>query len=342
MELFDSPPPWFEDSLDEMAQAGYSDPSEIANRHFLEADAILNTDVSVLPRWFAKKLDSKLGPITAGETIIVGARPGCGKTTFMLQQARDMVERQGRKVVYIGTEMSPGRLILQMAAGDLSYSVPLVIQGRWSELEEGAKDRVRARIAHYRDMGDRLLFTPEPVTTHLTLTYWIGWAEAHGFDAMFVDHLHEIDWGAAGDNLTAAMTSGLRDLKDQAKATGVRLVCAAQLKRGANDVIEDYMVPPQSAIKQSGAAEEVASTVLMIHRALRPDATEGDIQMVRRGQKSIHEVSEPGTMSLHIAKSRLVGMARDEEIKLFIANGRIFDTPEERAAVYGPIKWRFV
>jgi replicative DNA helicase len=303
---------------------------------------ILSQDAEKMPRWFSGRLNHLLGRIPRGDVTVVGARPGGGKTTFLLAQARHMVLHQNQKIAYCSTEISGGTLWTKLAALDCGLDVPLVIQNRWSELPPGARERVLASARTFRDAcGGKWVFTPQERTRVADLKYWIARVETSGGSALFVDHLHEIDWGP-GDNLTHAMSRALHELKDHAKQSGVRLFLAAQLKRGMHDALEDYRIPPQSAIKQCGTSEEIAHTIVMLHRALNPRASDGEIALVMRGQGDMSAVVEKGTMVAHVAKSRLVGAARDAQVKLYIGNDEIFDSPEAREASYGSNPYRSV
>jgi replicative DNA helicase len=302
-----------------------------------EAYALLEGDSSDFPTWFSPALSAILGPVPHADVSIVAARPGCGKTTFMLNQAKHMVE-QGHRVIYLGTEMSGARLRVQLAAQACGLPVEMVVQKRWKELPPGSKERVLKWLSAFKETtGGRWFFAGQDSVSHLDIEAYI--ADARDTQAsVFVDHLHEVDWGGMGSDLTGAMTFGIRRLKDVAKAHNVRLFLAAQLRRtGTYDVLADYMVPDQSGIKQSGATEEVAHTILLLHRALRQDATEGDLALVRRGQKRLSEVIEEGTAVLSVGKSRLVGSARGKEARLYMGNGEMYDSPEARRLSY--VEW---
>lgn len=312
---------------------------DVAIVQVMEARAMLSLDVSSLPGWFSPQLQFLLGPIPPLDITVVAARPGCGKTSFMLAQARDMV-MHGQRVIFVGTEMPGWRLRVQVAALECQLPTKLVIQNRWGELPLGSKERVLARLdAFDKDTGGRWLFTPEDSVDLDTLMEYVAVA-GESKATLFVDHLHNISWGGGKSGLTESMSTGMHRLKDLAKEADVRLFLAAQLSRaGVHDVLADYMVPDQGRIKQSGTIEEVAHTVILMHRALKQDATEVDQALVRRGQKRMYEIVEHGTSVVTIGKDRLGGNARDAEVRLYIENGELFDSPEARRRIYGPSEW---
>jgi len=312
---------------------GFSpDLDQLAEEQSRQALDLLDADYSSQPTWFSPRLQDvgALGPLLEGDLVIVGARPGGGKTTFLTEQTLHMVHHDWR-VIYAGMEMSPGRMRLQLAAALAGYHVPFVVRGNWDRLPTGARTVVEQKLAYLKSKSRSLVLIPDERVSLSKLQDWAAYARKNGFHVIVVDHIHQMDWGGGGETLTAAMSEGLREMKVMAKREQVRLLVAAQLKRGQFDPLEDYMVPPQSAIKQSGAAEEVADAIIMLHRALRATATEGDLALVRRGQRSISAVAEDGTMVAHVAKFRLDGTVRDQSFRFYVGGGRLYETEEERA-----------
>jgi replicative DNA helicase len=311
---------------------------EISKQQRSEAVAMLSLDRTSLPTWFSGQLRFLLGPIPPLDITVVAARPGCGKTTFLLSQARHMVAA-GQRVLFVGTESPGWNLRVQLAAQECKLPVDYVVQNRWDELPAGAKERVIERLdAFDRETAGRWFFAPEDTIDHVRLLEYVVQAGESGA-SVFVDHLHEIDWGGGTGEMTGAMSDGVRRLKEVAKSHRVRLFLAAQLRRtGVSDVLADYMRPDQGAIKQSGTIEEVAHTVILMHRALKPDATEGDLALVRRGQKQMEDIVEYGTSIASIGKCRRVGSARDKEARLYVGNGELYDSHEARK-VSEPVEW---
>ncbi len=301
----------------------------IAQEQSDEAYELLSHDYSKEPTWFSQRLTDVVGPVMHGLTLVC-ARPGGGKTTVMLNQTAHMLE-QGAGLIYCGTEMRPARLKVMLACHTLSLDFAAVIRNQWDQLPPDARERVLLEVGKLEtDHSERVVFVPDDRIDLKTVRDWADIAKAREIDTIVIDHLHRMSWGSDPTQLTAHMTEGLRQLSSLAKDEGLRLLCAAQLRRGQHDPLEDFMVPSQSSIKSSGAAEEEADLVLMLHRALRTDATEGDLTLVRRGQRAIRDVEEVGTLAVHVAKSRLAGDIRDTEVRLYVAKGKLFDHPLDR------------
>ncbi len=314
-----------------MVGGGYSpDLKRIAIEQEAEALDMLDVDYESMPGWFSPRLTNELGVFLPGDLVLVGARPGCGKTTLLTTQAAYLVQA-GHRVIYAGMEMRPARLKVELAAARLGYDKAAVVRGQWRNLPTGARYKLEEELRRFRrEWQDRLVFVDDERVTLSRLQDWAEVAGRDGFDFIVIDHIHRMDWGNPHD-LTASMNEGAKVIKTMAKENGLRVLAAVQLKRANQyDPLEEYMVPPLSAIKQCGAFEEEADVVLMLHRALRAKATEGDLVLVRRGQLNVSEVAEFGTMSVHISKSRLDGAAKDQEIRLYVGRGRLYDDANER------------
>ena len=295
------------------------------------ADALaeMEVDYRQFPGWFSESLTQLLGPALPGTLTIVGARPGCGKTSTLTNQARWLAE-QGHRVLYAGMEMPPSMLLRSLAAQALGYNQDAVLLNEWHLLPPGARADVADWIGAWQGaLGRSLLFVPDHRVSVTRLLEWMRVGAASGHTILMIDHLHEMDWGDPLE-ATANMSRGVRDLMGVAKDLGITVYAAAQLKRGQHDVIEDYMVPPQSALKQCGAFEEVATAIVMLHRTLKPDVKPMDLDLVRRGQRPVMDVAEDGTISAHCAKHRIRPGARDRGTRLYVAKGRLFDTKESR------------
>lgn len=304
-----------------------------AKDSYVGALELLDQDFSEHPRWPSKKLNDTIGPLIPGITI-VAARPGGGKTTLMKNTVRSLVWDQGVSCVFAGMETTPAAFRLQLAALELRYPWDQVYLNSWHTLPTGARGHLLKALREQKEIiGPRLTITPEPRLKVRDALQWIEWADQSNVPVVIIDHLHEMDWGNS-DNLTRDMDRGLRVIREHVAQSGkVRLLAAAQLRRpGGHDPLEEYMVPPPSAIKQSGTSEEVARMVLMLHRSLQEEATEGDLNLVRKGQQPVSSVVEEGTMSIHIAKARERGSLKGQEVRLYVGDDRLYDTPAQRNA----------
>jgi replicative DNA helicase len=296
-----------------------------------EALGFLEGDFSGELTWPWQSLTELVGPPLAGELWFIGARPGNGKTTILLNWLDHLIHDK-RKVLYIGMEMSPARLRAQWASWACGYDFKYVARKQWHMLPPDARDQMRDHIfwQNRPEISEHITFADDERITLDSMRQWIKASEKRGLDVVIVDHLHRMSWGGA--DATSAMAEGVVELKTMAKERGLRMVVAAQLKRPAYaDVLDDFMPPAASAIKQTGATEQEADTILLLHKGLRQGVKNGELQLVRQGQLQIEDVARDRVMMVRVGKCRIDGDARDRSVPLFVHKGRLYGSEAERS-----------
>jgi replicative DNA helicase len=271
-------------------------------------------DFSAAPTWPWPSLQKLVGPLLPDELIDVGARTGCGKTTFLLNQLGHLTTC-GVPVLYIGQEMAPEQLRRKWAALRLGYDAPAVLRNEWGALPAGAREAVDSDIvkqttpplvelAHFADA--RRVDTEQ-------VRRWTKFAVSRGCRVIILDHIHRMTFSASAADLTRDMGEAVRTAKELAVAHHITFVIAAQLNRPERDaaLLGDYMPPPLSALKQTGALEEEADVVLLLHKALKRTTSVGDLKAVRQGVRPMSDVVEPNIMAVRVGKHRLDGGAVD-------------------------------
>jgi replicative DNA helicase len=262
----------------------------------------------------------------------VCARPANGKTTLFANQIIHAANDPQQKVLCFPLETSPGKFRITLAAIEEGLNPGLVRRREWESLPPGAKNRVAKRMGiQSARWGNRLRMVGDDRISQAELLRWLKHAHKEKYTLVALDHLHEVAWTDNPDKLTAEMTEGMHKIRVllreyESTESPLRFLAACQLKRPTGyDPLEEYMVPPLSAIKQSGAAEEVAAYVYMLYRALKEGVTEGDMKLVRAGQMPVSEVADIGTTKLNCAKHRDDGGLKGQEIKMYIQEDRLLD-----------------
>jgi replicative DNA helicase len=196
-----------------------------------------------------------LGELPRGEIVVVGGRPGVGKTVFTFQQALSAAGT-GAHVLFCSAEMGWPQLVAR--AKTWQTGVPLHrLLGRGplstvdlATLREQALPPVRVFDKAAMTTGDiralvaRYALTPRP------------------FDLVVVDHLHHLaDRADARETRYLQVSRMIEALKCVAKAHRCVLVVAAQLNRNAAD-----RAPTIADLRDAGTIEEFANIVLLLHR----------------------------------------------------------------------------
>jgi len=294
-----------------------------------DALQLLEGDFSHEPAWPWKELTDLVGPPLAGELWFICARPSNGKTTFLMNAMQEYV-RQEVPILYVGMEMPPERLKVQWASWACGYEYAIVARKQWDRLPSDARDRLRHHLEWQRSPGVRNLvtFANDERASMKSIHKWLDAAGKHGIKTVMVDHLHRMAWGGA--NVTEKMAEGVIQMKSMAKDRGVRMLVAAQLRRRGGDILDDYVPPSVSEIKQTGATEQEADTVILLHRSLKPGLVHGDLAKVRMGSAPMSDIAEDRVMRVRVGKCRLDGDAKDHDIRLYLGKGVLYGSPESR------------
>lgn len=307
------------------------DARSLAAEQIAKARAISNEDWSNAPRWRWAALDERVGPLLPGELHIVGARPGGGKTTLLLNWC-DWLVTKSIPWLFIGMEMDAAQLRRQWAAWRLGLPTEHVLGNQWSRLPVGARDLVDAELEWQlsSDVASIAHFSPARRIGVLDLKQWTEWAVKEGCEVLIVDHFHRMSHDGMDGEARHAMGETVRVAKELAVKHGIRMVIAAQVNRGSRDELTPYYPPPLTALKECGTLEEEADAVLMLHRALKTGLDKKQMAAVRDGVAAIATVAEPNTMGIMVRKFRKNGAVVDQpSARLRIVDGRIEDPARE-------------
>jgi len=231
-------------------------------------------------------LDDALGGMAPGDVVIVGARPGMGKTAIALAVA-DHVAALGKGVLFESLEMRKGQLgerWLSMRAYAQGDKIPYNLI-RLNKVNEGQKD-VLARLASAISerplvIDDRRGLTLSQISVRARS--WQSKFKRAGtpLGLLVIDHLQLIrPDGAYRGNKVAEITEVSGGLKVLAGALDIPIVCLCQLSRAVEG--RDDKRPQLSDLRESGAIEQDADVVLLLHRPEyyarknRPDAKNGE------------------------------------------------------------------
>ena len=211
--------------------------------------------------------DCLSGGLRPGQLVVVGARPGMGKSAMLRDFARSFAKRG--PVLFVSNEMSLSQLIDRDLA--VLSGVPLNRLPRpryWSELEREAVFRAENNLA----------FTPIHTIADSGLTtakMRLVASEAHAREnlkAVVVDYLQRIP--DPGKDSLARVGHAIRALKSLAMELQVPVVVGSQLNRGTENRPDNR--PNLADLRESGEIEQEGDVVLLLHRPGYYDTSKGD------------------------------------------------------------------
>ncbi len=231
----------------------------------LQEMASKNTQMTGVASGF-KDLDHETMGWHPGQLIIVAARPGMGKTSFMLNTALNATVFSKISVAVFSMEMSKHELTMRLLsmeakvdAGRLKNASRLQDQD-WRNLQRAAGK-----------LNDCSLFLDDtPALNLLELKSRCRRIQSqHGLGLVVVDYLQLMrglgNNGKGGSSSREQEIAEIsRGLKALAKELAIPIIAASQLNR----MVENRQVkkPQLSDLRESGAIEQDADMVLFIHR----------------------------------------------------------------------------
>lgn len=210
-----------------------------------------------------------LDKVTSGwqpsDLIIIAARPGMGKTAFVLSMARNVAIDFGHPVALFSLEMSSVQLITRLISSETGLSSEKLRTGKlekheWEQLSIKVKNLEKAPL-FIDDTPSLSIFDLRAKSRRL--------ASQHGIKLIIVDYLQLMTAGGSNGkgagNREQEISTISRNLKALAKELGVPVIALSQLSR-AVETRPGHKRPLLSDLRESGAIEQDADIVSFIYR----------------------------------------------------------------------------
>ncbi len=203
-------------------------------------------------------LDKLITGLNRSDLIIVGARPGMGKTAFALNIARNVAVQSGKTVCFFSLEMSRDQL-----AQRLLSSEAMIESGKLRTADLSNEEWLRLSQAGER-FKDVQMYIDE--TSGITVPEMKAkLRRMKNVDLVIIDYLGLMQSAKRTENRVQEVSDITRNLKIMAKELGVPVICCAQLSRGT-EVKGKSHKPALSDLRESGSIEQDADIVLFMYR----------------------------------------------------------------------------
>ena len=202
-------------------------------------------------------LDKMIVGMGKSDLVLVGARPGMGKTAFALNLAVSAAKRTGRAVCIFSLEMSAAQLVTRLLSGEALVDNMKLRSGElsddeWQRLAHASSELSETRIL----IDDTSGITVAAMMAKLRRVKDLG--------LVVVDYLGLMQSEQKRDNRVQEVTEISRNLKLMAKEFNVPVICCAQLNRGTESRTGNR--PMLSDLRDSGAIEQDADIVMFLYR----------------------------------------------------------------------------
>ncbi|MFF8784742.1 replicative DNA helicase [Streptomyces sp. NPDC015125] len=252
-----------------------------------------------------RDLDELTGGFAPRRLIIVGARPGVGKTTLANTFVRASAVNNKIPTLFVSLEMGREELALCIVSAEAGVALHHLDKGNCTDTDmqklHGVSDRLAEAPLHLDD-------TPHVTMAHLrnlirTLIRKIG------LRYVVIDYL-QLAQAPKAESRQVAVSQMSRMLKLMAKEFDIPIVVLAQLNRGSEQRSDKR--PTIADLRESGSIEQDADIVILLHR---PDMYEPESP--RAGECDLIVDKHRGgarttiTVGAQMHYARLVDMAAD-------------------------------
>ena len=248
--------------------------------------------------------DSFLGYREPGDHIVIGARPGVGKTLFMNNMMR-LLGKRGFSVGCFSLEQSIPANYARMIGAEARIDTNAVMFNSNSEARKQAEETILGCKFFWEDNAATTIDDIESITQ--------DWVRSHNIQYLFIDYLQNVRGGVGNEerlrvkNISERITALTKDL-------GLVTIDLAQLNRTEGE-------PTIKELKESGQIEQDAHLVGLI---LRQPITEEDTHRILKGESlpvKVHWAKNRrgpqgySTMNCYFKYCELVGRITHEDVE---------------------------
>ena len=203
-------------------------------------------------------LDKMITGLNKSDLIILGARPGMGKTSFALNIARNVAVNAGKTVCFFSLEMTRDQLAQRMISSEAAIKSEKLRTGElepeeWTRLTQAGENLSKSEI--YFDETSNI--TVPEMKAKLRRMKRV--------DLVVIDYLGLMHSPRQNDNRVQEISEITRSLKIMAKELKIPIIACAQLSRGTETKGKSHK-PALSDLRDSGSIEQDADIVLFLYR----------------------------------------------------------------------------
>lgn len=202
-------------------------------------------------------LDKVLVGMGPGDLILVGARPGMGKTSFTMNVATKVAQYSKKAVCVFSLEMSAEQLASRMLSSEALVDSYALRSGNLSNDDWEKLARASSMLSECEILIDD--------TAGMTVTGMKAkLRRVKNLGLVVIDYLQLMQSDRRIDNRVNEVAEISRNLKLLAKDLKVPIITCAQLSRGPESRTDKR--PMLSDLRDSGAIEQDADVVMFLYR----------------------------------------------------------------------------
>ena len=204
-------------------------------------------------------LDRMLVQMGKGDLVIVGARPGMGKTSFALNIATNVAKSTKKAVAIFSLEMSAEQLVTRIISSEAMVDSHTLRTGKITNEDwDNIADVISSLSGCDVYIDDTSAITTTEMKSKLRRLPELG--------LVVIDYIGLMQTTSKSDNRAQQVGEISRNLKIMAKDFGVPFICCAQLNRGTESRPGAGKRPTLADLRDSGSIEQDADIVLFLYR----------------------------------------------------------------------------
>ncbi len=212
-------------------------------------------------------IDGVLAGMGNSDLILVGARPGMGKTSFCLNIATNVAKQTGKNVCIFSLEMSAEQLVTRVISSEAMVDSYALRTGhldakQWEDIANATTQLAGCNML----IDDTAGITVAGMKAKLRRIQNLG--------LVVIDYLQLMQSDRRTDNRVQEVADISRNLKLMAKELNVPVICCSQLSRGPEQRTDKR--PMLSDLRESGSIEQDADSVIFLYRSEYYDTDAND------------------------------------------------------------------
>ncbi len=202
-------------------------------------------------------LDNVIVGMGDADLVLVGARPGMGKTSFAMNIATEAALKTKKTVCVFSLEMSAEQLANRMLSSEAQIDSYKMRSGNLTKEEWQAIAHASSRLSETDILIDD---TPGISVTAMKSKL----RRVKNLGLVVIDYLQLMQGDGRSDNRVQEVGEISRGLKLLAKELAIPVICCAQLNRGPENRPDKR--PMLSDLRDSGAIEQDADIIMFLYR----------------------------------------------------------------------------
>lgn len=246
---------------EKMIKSSYVHVKDVLKDTIELVDKLYNTKehITGLPSGFTD-LDHTTTGFQPGDLVVVGARPGMGKTAFCLNIATHVGVEVKVPVAIFSLEMTKEQLVLRMVCSEAEVDSKSIRSGYHS------REDYRKLVNAAGRLSEASIYIDDSFNSVLEIRAKARRLKAeHGLGLIIVDYLQLMSGVGHYQQREQVISDISRSMKALAKDLSVPVVLISQLNRSC-ELRGDNKSPLIADLRESGAIEQDADTILFLYR----------------------------------------------------------------------------